>query len=288
MALAEMHREQNAEFNYHLLRSALDRYGRNLGELQPEQYDEVQRRASRSYDLESLVLEAPEAEGLVIPDEQLEASLAEVASRYPNEAEFLADLQANGLDRDGLRRALRRELAFDAVMQRVGARGVDVNDIDIRLFYEMHSERFEAPELRTARHILITVNPEYVDNTRPNAMARMQEVAERLRGRANRFHDMARRYSECPTAMEGGRLGEVQRGTLYPQLDAELFRLNEGEVSDIVESEIGLHILLCEKIKPGKRVSISKAAPKIRAILEERRRRNCQKAWLSELQQSAG
>lgn len=138
-----------------------------------------------------------------------------------------------------------------------------------RYRYFNYQHHFEAPELRTARHILITVNPDYVENTRLAAMARMQEIAGRLRGRANRFHDMARRYSECPTAMEGGCLGEVRRGTLYPELDAELFRVNEGEVSGIVESEIGLHILLCEKIKPGRRTSYSKAAPRVRAVLEE-------------------
>ena len=53
-----------------------------------------------------------------------------------------------------------------------------------------------------------------------------------------------------------------------------------------IETEVGLHILLCEKIKPGKRTSFSKAAPQIRTLLEERRRRNCQKAWLAELQRS--
>lgn len=280
--------DQDAERNYHLLRSALDQYGRNLGELSADQFVQVQQKASQSYELESLVLAAPEADGVVIPDDQLEASFLEVASRYQDEDELARDLRANGLDRDGLRRALRRELMFDAVMQRVAARGAGVNDLDIRLFYEMHSERFETPELRTARHILITINPDYVENTRIAAMARMQEVVARLRGRANRFRDMAGRYSECPTAMEGGRLGEVRRGTLYPELDGTLFRLNEGEISEIVETEIGLHILLCEKIKPSRRTALSRAAPKIRAVLEERRRRNCQKAWLNELQQASG
>ena len=60
-----------------------------------------------------------------------------------------------------------------------------------------------------------------------------------------------------------------------------------GKVSSIVESEIGFHILLCEKIKLGKRTSFAKAAATIREILEARRQRSCQKAWLAELQQSA-
>ena len=85
--------------------------------------------------------------------------------------------------------------------------------------------------------------------------------------------------------MDGGKLGEVKRGTLYAELDAQLFAMQEGEISPIIESEIGLHILLCEKIKPAKRTPFSKAAPKIREVLEERRRRNCQKARLTALQQ---
>jgi peptidyl-prolyl cis-trans isomerase C len=276
----------DAEFSYHMLRNALDKFKRNLSELDDSQYEQVRHTADKSYRLESLVLGSPEAKGLVIPDNQVETAFGEVASRYSDEEEFLLDLQSNGLDAEGLRRALHRELMFDAVMQRVAAASADVNDIDMRLFYEMHSDRFQSPELRSARHILITINPDYVENTHIAAMSRIQQVAERLRDRANRFADMAKRCSECPTAMEGGKLGDIRRGTLYPELDAELFRMKEGEISPVVETEVGLHILLCEKIKPGKRTSFSKAAPQIRTLLEERRRRNCQKAWLAELQRS--
>ena len=278
---------RDAAFNYHLLRSALDRFQCSLPELDDDQLQLVRRSADKSFRLESLVLQSSEAGALVIPDDQVEASLRAVAARYPHEREFLSDLQANGLDAATLRRALHRELLFDAVMQRVAARGAAVNDIDVRLFYEMHSERFASPELRSARHILITINPDYVENTRVAATSRIRQVAERLRGRANRFADMARRYSECPTAMDGGKLGDVRRGVLYPELDGALFRLRPGEVSAIVESEVGLHLLLCDKIKPGRRTALSKAAPRIRSLLEERRGRNCQKAWLAELQRSA-
>ncbi len=288
MALAEQQRGNDKAFNYHLLRNALDQYSRNVAELDAAQRQQVQQKADRSYQLESLVLGSSESEGLVIPQDQIDTAIAEVASRYAGDEEFLLDLQANGLDAESLRIALQRELMFDAVMQRVGAKSADVNDIDARLFYEMHSERFESPELRTARHVLITINPDYIENTRIAATSRMQVIVERLRGRANRFHDIARRHSECPTAMEGGKLGEIRRGTLYPELDAELFRMQEGQISDIVETEVGLHILLCEKIKPGKRTPFSKAQAKIRAILEERCRYNCQKAFLTELQQQAG
>ncbi len=275
----------DGEFAYHMLRSALDRYRCNLSELDEDQLRQVREKASKSYELESLVLSSEEARDLIIPDELVERAMSEVAGRYPSEEEFVEDLRANGLGHDALRGALHRELIFDAVMQRVAARSADINDIDVRLFYEMHGDRFASAETRTARHILVTVNPDYPENTPAMAQARIQEAVRRLKGKPNRFHDIARRYSECPTAMEGGRLGEVRKGVLYPELDACLFSLQEGEISDVIESEMGFHILYCEKIKPGKRLAFSKAAPRIRELLKKRRARNCQKAWLAALQE---
>lgn len=284
MTLAEKQPETTPEFSYHLLRNALDGYRKNLSQLDPNEYTQVHRKASKSYELESLVIASPEAEGMVISERQLDASVAAVAERYSSHEEFVEDLESNGLDEAGLRKALQRELMFDSVMQRVAARSAEVNELDIHLFYEMHHERFQTSESRVASHVLITINDDYPENTRDAALARIQQVAEKLAGRGNRFDEFARRYSECPTAMEGGKLGEVNRGQLYEGLDATLFRLQEGEISDIVESEMGFHILYCEKIKPARTVPLSKAAPRIREVLQERQRRNCQKSWLASLQ----
>jgi peptidyl-prolyl cis-trans isomerase C len=284
MTLAKQQSESSPEFNYHLLRNALNGYQKNLSQLEPPEYQQVYRKALKSYELESLVIAAPESEGILIGEQQLDQSIAEVAARYPSQADFEQDLEANGLDETGLRKALYRELLFDGVMQRVAARSADVNDLDVHLFYEMHHDRFQTPETRVASHILITINPDYPENTPAAAYQRMQQVSDKLAGRKNRFDEFAKRYSECPTAMEGGKLGEVTRGQLYESLDAVLFELEAGQISPIVESEMGYHLLYCEKIKPAKRVPLSKAAPRIREILQTRQRRNCQKAWLASLQ----
>ena len=285
MSLAEKQNAPLPEFNYHLLRNALNGFSKNLSQLDPQEYQQVHYRASKSFQLESLVLDSDEAEGLVISETQLNASLNEVASRYDNPEEFNRDLENNGLDESVLRRALYRELVFDSVMQKVAARSADVSELDARLFYEMHHERFETPEQRVARHILITVNPDFPENEHAAARARMEVVVEKLAGRSNRFAEFAKRYSECPTAMQGGKLGEVTRGQLYTELDAVLFGMQENQISRIVETELGLHILLCEKIKPAKRVPFAKAAPRVYQLLQERQQRNCQKAWLAGLQQ---
>jgi len=287
MALAEQSSETSQAFSYHLLRNALSGFKKNLSQLAPSEYQQVYPLALKSFELESLVIASPEAEGIVIAEQQLDHALAEVAARYTSHEDFEADLEANNLHLNGLRKALYRELIFDGVMQRVAARSADVNELDVHLFYELHHDRFETPERRVARHILITINPEYPENTRASARERLQQVREKLAGRNNRFDEFAQSYSECPTAMEGGKLGEVTRGQLYESLDAALFSMREGESSPLIESEMGFHLLYCEKIKPAKRVPLSKAAPRIREMLQERHRRNCQKAWLASLQKIA-
>lgn len=274
-------------FNYHMLRNALDNYHANLSELNEANFNTVYQKASKSYEIESLVLSSAEARDIIISDDELSQAVAEISSRYSNEDELGKDLEANGLDIASLRQAMYRELVFNAAMQKVAAKSAAINDIDIRLFYELHRERFETPEQRTARHILITINNDYPENTRMQATTRMNQLAGKLAGRTNRFKDFARRYSECPTAMEGGKLGKVQQGQLYPELDSALFAMQENTISEIIETEVGLHILWCEKIHPLKPRPLSQVADQIKELLVSRRQRNCQKAWLDELKQQS-
>jgi len=230
------------------------------------------------------VIASPEAADVVIPDTRLDRALSEVCARYVDRHDFLADLARNGLDEEVLRLALHRELIFDTVMQRVAARRPVIGKLEERLFFELHRERFTMPERRTARHILITVNEQFAANRGDAARARIEVLADDLARRANRFPSQARRHSECPTAMEGGRLGTVSRGHLYETLDEALFALPEGGVSKPVESELGFHLLWCEKIHPARALSFAKARQRIRRLLETRAGRSCQKAWITELQ----
>lgn len=272
-------------YQYHLLRGALERFSKNLAELDDGQLAEARRQADKTYGLESLVLASAEAGEVVIPPEQVDVAFAEVASRYADPSALGADLEANGLSEDRLRQALHRELVFDSVMQRVAAKRLIVSEIDARLYYEFHNEKFSVPEQRRARQILITVNEDYAENVRQAAQSRIDKIAAKLKRSPNRFADQARKHSECPSALEGGRLGEIRRGQLFPQLDAALFSMPEGTVSDVIETEVGFHLLLCEKVIAARSIPFSSAEPRIRALLDERNQRNCQKAYLNQLRE---
>jgi peptidyl-prolyl cis-trans isomerase C len=236
--------------------------------------------ADKTFALESRVLASPEARDTVIAESKLDAAVSEVAARYADRDSFLQDLKNNGLDEEILRSALYRELLFDAVMERVSSNAPPVSEVDIQIFYQLHKDRFSKPEQRKTRHILITVNPEFVENERMAALQRINTVAAKLARNPGRFEVLAKKYSECPTAMEGGRLGELVAGTLYPELDAALFAMKEGDISKVIETEMGFHILWCEKIIRSTTVPFSKAKERIKRMLQEWHRKACQKAWL--------
>jgi peptidyl-prolyl cis-trans isomerase C len=271
------------EFTYHLLRGAVERFSKALPDLDEQQYQQAMQQADKTYALESLVLSTDEARDVVVAENKIDEAVDEVAKRYSSREEFLQDMEKNGLDEDTLRNALQRELMFDAVMERVAARSPAISDLDVRIFYELHKDRFELPEKRSTRHILVTINPDYPENTPEQARQRLQEYADQARRKPKRFAALAREHSECPSALQDGLLGDVKRGDLYPELDAALFKLAEGEVSELIETEVGLHILLCEKIHRGRTLPFAKVEPRVREALEQRRRRVCQKAWLDPL-----
>ncbi len=278
--------DKRPEYAYHLLRAALKLHQCSVPELTEERYAEAERMANRTFALESLVLASPEAIGIAVPDSGIANAVAEIESRYENRTSFIQDLRNNGLDEGILRSALLRELMFNAVMARVSSRVPAVSDLDIQVFYQLHSDRFTRQETRKARHILVTLNQDFPENTYDNAVQRLQPLVAKLRRNPGRFKDLARKHSECPTALEGGKLGELTAGKLYPELDTALFAMQEGDISEIIETEIGLHILYCEKVNKPVRVPLSRAKRKIRAILEQRQRRACQKAWLDKLQEA--
>jgi len=265
------------------LKTAQTLFGKSPAELAEEERAQVRQQANRQYGLEARVLNTPEARDAMVPPVSLQAAFDEIRQRYREENELFDDLARNGLDHASFLAALERELRVEAILEKVGARATQVAEIDVDLYYHYHPDQFRRPETRRARHILVTINPTMPDNTAEAARARIEAIATRLNKSLKRFDEQALKHSECPTAMQGGVLGDVPRGKLYPELDAALFSIQAGQLSGVLESPLGYHLLLCEAITPERILSLNQARAPIREMLEKRRKRICQQAWLKQL-----
>jgi nitrogen fixation protein NifM len=272
------------EMPYNRLRTALMLFGKPLAELEPEELQRVEQQADREYQIEQSILQAPEAVGVMVGEAELERALHEIRTKYPDEESFRLSLEASGLDEDQLRQALARQCKVNTVLDKVdSAQPVDIDETEIGIYYHAHFQKFQQPERRDTYHILISVNEDFPENARPRALERMQAIVDKLSRKPHLFEELAGRHSECPTAMRGGRIGLVRRSQLYPTLDAALFRLRPGQMSDIVESEMGFHVLLCKSIQPPHTLSLQKATPHIRKILTERVLESRRRQWIASL-----
>lgn len=273
----------NQAFAYHLLKVAQENFSRCPGELDPLERTRAEEQARQSLRIESLVLESSEAREVVVSPARVEQALSAVRGRYADRAEMEADLDRNDLDAEALRVALYRELRFAAILNRVGTRHGDISPVDLEIHYQLNRERFVRPETRTVRHILVTVNPDFPENGHGVAEARLRDIAGQIHTDPERFAALAQQHSECPSALHGGLIGTIPRGKLYTALDEVLFALPEGGLSDVVESELGLHLLRCDKIHPAAELGFAEVAPRLREQMQERLRRQHQRAWIRQL-----
>ena len=271
---------QSDPSNYLRLRTALNGFQRTPAELNAEEKQAVEQQARKEYAVEQKVLAAPDASDVHVPPAVVEQALETIAGRYADRDEFIADLARNGLDLDALRVALERELRVEAIIDRVLADRCTVSEDEAAIFYFQHPERFTRPEVRTVRQILITVNAEYQENTPEVARRRLEKVMAALQTQPQQFENLARQHSECPSSLEGGRIGRVKRGMLYPVLDEALFAMECGAISDILESELGLHLLWCEAVDEGGVVPFDEVKDQIIERLGERKRKLMLREWL--------
>ncbi len=272
---------------YQLLKIAHERFGCAPAALSTPQREQAERIVGRQLQLEDAVLHSAEASGVVIPDEQVDEAWTQIAARYEDPLALRKALLDSGLDEAGLRQLLARELKVETVLQRVCAGLPEITDTDVSLYYFNHLERFIRPATRLARHILITINEDFLENSRACAWSRINLIAERLRRKPQRFAEQALKHSECPSAMEGGSLGLVRPGVLYPQIEACLFVLREGEIGPVVETPMGFHLVLCEAIHPAGPLTLQEVLPQLREKLRARQYERHQRAWLASLLLSA-
>ena len=253
------------------------------GLLAPKERRRVEQVASRQLEIEQRILATPEAAQIHVPEASLNAAVAEIRGRYATRAEYLADLDNAGLDESTLRVAIARDLRFEAVLERVASRETKVSDLDAEIFYFIHREKFRRPENRTLRHILVTINDDLPGSDRVSAWRHIEALQTQLKNTPDRFADLALKHSECPTAMQGGLLGTLRRGQLYPELEPVAFALRLGELSEIVESPMGFHLLYCVAIEDESFVPFSVVREKIRAHLSARRQKAAQRQWIASL-----
>lgn len=155
-------------------------------------------------------------------------------------------------------------LSLDALLAQM-----TVSDADIRGWYDSHKDRYQQAEERRASHILLPVNASAPGAEKAAAKAKAEEVLTELGRAPAKFADLAKKYSQDPgSAEKGGDLGFFGRGMMVKPFEDTVFSQKEGDVSGLVQSEFGYHIIKLTGIKGGKQRSIDEVRPEIEGELK--------------------
>lgn len=142
---------------------------------------------------------------------------------------------------------------------------VKVADEEVKAWYDSHKDRYQSAEERRASHILLLDKDKDPAKTKAAAEAILKEV----QAQPARFADIARSRSQDPgSAAKGGDLGFFARGMMVKAFDDAVFKLKEGEISGVVQSEFGYHIIKLTGIHAGKQRSLDEVRPEILAELK--------------------
>lgn len=182
-------------------------------------------------------------------DEALQLQMASIEARYVNRAAMEQALRAEGLTVQNFRELLRTQIAQGQlvdlyVRSRIGDGAVPITDDEVRAAFEAQRANLEPrPATVVFMQLVLAVQPS--DSARAEARALLEDLRERARAGED-FAELARAYSQDPSAQNGGDLGWFRRGAMVPEFEDAAFSLGEGELSEVVETDYGYHLILVE------------------------------------------
>lgn len=216
--------------------------------------------------------------------------LAEVARHAAEENPRLAAGQELVLRELIRQRALEMELALSAEPDNVlmaavlehDVRSPQADEASCRRYYDQHPEEFREGDLVEAAHILFQLTSG-VDAPRLRGRAN-QILAELHRAGVAHFADYARQYSNCPSAQEGGSLGQITRGDMVPEFEKKVFAMPAHTLGgELIETRFGFHIVLTGPKAEGRSLPFEDVHERLGAWLEESSYRRAVHQYLQQL-----
>jgi peptidyl-prolyl cis-trans isomerase C len=188
-----------------------------------------------------LWLEA-DAVGITINDSTMQWFSRQFASVMGGERAVMEMLAAGGFTRADLESMIRKDLMIRSFLENNILPQPAVSDSMAMSFYQQNPDDFVAPDSIHARHIILRASQDDTQADIDNKKQTLHDIKTRI-DNGESFEELAKQYSEGPSAPRGGDLGYFTRREMVPEFSNVAFALEVGEVSDVVETQFGYHLI---------------------------------------------
>jgi peptidyl-prolyl cis-trans isomerase C len=233
-----------------------------------------------------LLYQESQKNNIQLEEAKVSEQIERIKKRFPSESEYKKALQGMKVSEAEIKTRIRQDMIIQEFVDKEIAVNVHVAEGEIRSYYDKNPNFFKQPETVRASHILIKIDPRADNSQKNKARREIEKVQERLK-KGEDFATLARQFSEGPSKTKGGDLGFFKRGQMVKPFEEAAFALKPGEVSDIVETQFGYHLIKVFEKKPETVVSYDQSKDRIQQFLKQQKVRKEASSFIKELKKNA-
>ena len=242
------------------------------GPIPPDERDRVYRGVLDNMIGYRLIIQEAKERKIAVPDAELDAQVAQIRAQFPSEAQFQQALTAQKTTLEAVRSDTRDEMSAEKLVESAIADKVAVKPEAVTDFYQKNQDKFQQGPRVRASHILIGIPQNADAATKQQAKTKAEALLKDLKSGKD-FAATAKANSQDPgSAPNGGDLGYFEQGQMVPPFEQAAFALKTGEMSEIVETQFGYHIIKLADKQDSRVVPLDEAKQQIEQYLTEQNR----------------
>jgi peptidyl-prolyl cis-trans isomerase C len=247
-----------------------------------ERRDEIYRSALDQLVTYTLLSQETKARGIKGDDKEVEQQMQQIRGQFKTEEEFTKALAGRGMTPERLRSDMVKEASIKTMMDAEVAGVAPVTDAEVRAFYDKNPDKFKQPEGVRASHILIPVPQGGDEAAKKAAKTKAEAILKKVKSGGD-FAKLAQENSSDGSAQQGGDLGFFTRGQMVGPFDAAAFSMKPGEISDLVETQFGFHIIKVTEKKDASTVPLEQVNDRVREFLAGQKKQERGQAFINTL-----
>jgi peptidyl-prolyl cis-trans isomerase C len=236
---------------------------------------------------ERLMQNVAESQNVSVPEDKVEELFAHFKSKFTNDELYQDYLKKKGFSEEEVKQRILQRLEIKTLQEQLTG-NIQVSDQEAQAFYDTHQDLINPPEAYHVSQILLTFSGTDSEKEQAGLVSKMEDVRSKLVQGAD-FIQMARQVSEGMTASSGGGIGWITSSqAIEPKLMDALKKMKPGELSPVVVSREGVHLLkLNDYQPPSPRKDFEKVVQEIRRDLLEKKKEDCIQSYLRDLRKKS-